>query len=149
MTKAVSSPPVVVTTVTDAGNPVFEATKSQLLDWLNEHGETFGIAFEPQHFVLEARRDGNLVGGLLASTNLGWMHVILLAVAPEARRQGIGRCLLEAAEALARERGCHGAWIDTYDHQGPDYYPRLGWEKFGELPDFPKGGCRRFYRKAL
>ncbi len=51
--------------------------------------------------------------------------------------------------ALASTRGCHGAWLDTFDHQGPGYYPNLGWEKFGELPDFPKGGCRRFYRKAL
>ena len=73
----------------------------------------------------------------------------VLAVAPEARSQGVGRALLAAAETLARERGCHAAWLDTYDHQGPDYYPCLGWIMFGELPDFPKGGNRRFYRKAL
>ena len=107
------------------------------------------MVFEAKPFALTATGDGATVGGLIGSTNLGWLHVQLLAVAPEARSRGVGRALLAAAETLARERGCHAAWLDTYDHQGPDYYPRLGWAKFGELEDFPMGGVRWFYRKAL
>lgn len=140
---------IVVSTVTEDADPAFAATRERVLDWLDEHGRAAGVEFAQKPFALSAEIDGRPVGGLVGSTNLGWLHVSLLAVSPEARRSGVGRLLLDAAEALARERGCHGAWLDTYDHQGPDYYPRLGWEMFGELPDFPKGGFRRFYRKAL
>jgi len=141
--------PIVISTINDDADPAFADTRTRILDWLDEHGRAAGVVFAAQPFALAASGDGRPLGGLVGSTNLGWLHVQLLAVAPEARRRGVGRRLLEAAEGIARERGCHGAWLDTYDHQGPDYYPRLGWEVFGELPDFPKGGVRRFYRKAL
>lgn len=141
--------PIVVSTLSDDADPAFAETRTQVLNWLDEHGQAAGVVFAARPFALLASRDGRPLGGLIGSTNLGWLHVQLLAVAPEARRQGVGRRLLDAAETVARERGCHGAWLDTYDHQGPDYYPRLGWEKFGELPEFPKGGVRRFYRKVL
>lgn len=138
----------IATTVGDAA-PEFATVKDRVLDWLDDHARAAGVVFEANPFALTATLDGRPVGGLTGSTNLGWLHVQLLAVDPEVRGQGVGRALLEAAESLARERGCHGAWLDTYNHQGPDYYPRLGWTPFGELPDFPKGGFRRFYRKAL
>lgn len=141
--------PIIVSTLPDDTDPAFADTRNRILDWLDEHGRAAGVVFAAMPFALAASRDGRPLGGLIGSTNLGWLHVQLLAVAPEARRQGVGRRLLEAAEGIARDRGCHGAWLDTYDHQGPDYYPRLGWDMFGELPDFPKGGVRRFYRKAL
>lgn len=129
--------------------PGFADARSRVVDWLDEHGLAAGVTFDSKAFALTASLDGRPAGGLIGSTNLGWLHVSLLAVAPDARNRGVGRQLLQAAETIARARGCHGAWLDTLDHQGPDYYPRLGWEKFGELPDYPRGGCRRFYRKAL
>lgn len=141
--------PFDLSSVTDEDDPAFAAAHNRVVDWLDAHGEAAGVAFDPQSFALTASRDGVAVGGLVGSTNLGWLHVSLLAVAPTARRHGVGRALLHAAETLARDRGCHGAWLDTLDYQGPDYYPHLGWEVFGELPDYPKGGFRRFYRKAL
>jgi len=143
-----TKPPVLSTTI-DEDDPTFATTREQVLDWLDDHGRAAGVVFAQQGFAMIASVEGRSVGGLIGSTNLGWLHVSLLAVAPEARRGGVGRMLLNAAESLARERGCHGAWLDTFEHQGPEYYPRLGWEKFGELPDFPKGSCRRFYRKSL
>ena len=141
--------PLAVTSIESDADPAFAEARAQVLDWLDVHGRSAGVVFDARPFAITATRDGRALGGVIGSTNLGWLHVQLLAVAPEARRQGVGRTLLEAAEALARERGCHGAWLDTYAHQAPDYYPRLGWTMFGELPDFPKGGARRFYRKAL
>jgi GNAT superfamily N-acetyltransferase len=140
---------IVLSSLTEEADPAYAAARERVLDWLDGHGRAAGVVFAAKPLALTASRDGRPVGGLIGSTNLGWLHVSLLAVAPEARRQGVGRKLLEAAEALARERGCHGAWLDTYDHQGPDYYPRLGWAKFGEIPDFPMGGRRLFFRKVL
>ncbi len=140
---------VVVTVLEDDGDAGFAKAKERVLDWLDDHARIAGVVFAARPFALTASRDGQPVGGLIGSTNLGWLHVQLLAVAPEARRQGVGAALLDAAEGLARRHGCHAAWLDTYQHQGPDYYPRLGWRMFGELPDYPIGGVRRFYRKTL
>ncbi|MBP9184855.1 MAG: GNAT family N-acetyltransferase [Fuscovulum sp.] len=38
-----------------------------------------------------------------------------IAVAPPARRQGLGRALLAAARALAREAGCDEILLDTWE----------------------------------
>ena len=34
-------------------------------------------------------------------------------VDPAARRRGVGRRLVDALAALARERGCYGMWVGT------------------------------------
>jgi GNAT superfamily N-acetyltransferase len=45
-----------------------------------------------------------------------------LYVAPEVRRQGIGRALLEEAEARARDRGCHGLQLESAYHRAEAHY---------------------------
>ncbi|ASY69842.1 hypothetical protein SFHH103_02207 [Sinorhizobium fredii HH103] len=46
-------------------------------------------------------------------------------------------------------RGCHSAWIDTFNPAARRAYERQGYVPFGELPDFPKGRNRVFLKKAL
>ena len=41
------------------------------------------------------------------------MFLYELGVAVAARRQGVGRTLVEALATLARERGCRGMWVLT------------------------------------
>src|ERR1700733_13030693 len=43
---------------------------------------------------------------------------------------------------------CHSAWVDTFSFQAPGFYPKLGYEVFGEL-DYPPGHRRIFFRKHL
>ena len=57
--------------------------------------------------------------------------------------------MLELAEAEARGRGCHGAYIDTFNPQALKTYQRAGYTIFGSLPDFPKGRTRSFLSKPL
>ena len=57
--------------------------------------------------------------------------------------------LLEAAETEAIARGCHGAWIDTFNPQALRAYQRQGYAIFGELPEFPIGRSRYFLQKKL
>ncbi|HUA60132.1 MAG TPA: GNAT family N-acetyltransferase [Verrucomicrobiae bacterium] len=63
----------------------------------------------------------------------------LLSIDPARQRAGIGRRLIEAAEARARERGC--AYMDlqivNLREELPEFYERLGYRVTGEAP-FPE-----------
>ena len=83
--------------------------------------------------------DGTVVGGLHGATMWRWLMIEGLWVAEELRGRGLGRRMLLAAEAKAVERGCHGAWLGTFDFQARPFYERLGYRVFGELPDCPIG----------
>ena len=87
---------------------------------------------------------GMVVGGLVAETYWGWLHVDLLWVAEESRGRGYGSRLLAATEAEAIRRGCRHAYLDTLGFQALTFYQQRGYRVFGELPDFP-AGHRRFY----
>lgn len=95
-------------------------------------------------------RDGDtVVGGLSGFTAWGWLYVQWLWLDDTHRGQGLAGDMLTAAEAEARTRGCHGAWIDTFSPVALKVYRRLGYQPFGELPDFPIGRTRTFLRKVL
>lgn len=92
---------------------------------------------------------GGVVGGLSGYTAWGWLYVQWLWLAEPARGQGWAGRLLTMAETEARARGCHGAWIDTFNPVALRAYQRQGYGVFGELPDFPRGRARTFLQKAL
>ena len=50
---------------------------------------------------------------------------------------------------IARERGCIGLWLDTYWFQARSFYEKQGYEVFGALDDYPRGGQRFFLKKSL
>jgi ribosomal-protein-alanine N-acetyltransferase len=43
------------------------------------------------------------------------LYVLGLAVAPEHRKQGIGRALMAAAKTVAQARRVQALWLDAYD----------------------------------
>jgi hypothetical protein len=47
------------------------------------------------------------------------------------------------------KRGCHSAWLDTFEFQARGFYERLGYSCFAELRDYPPGFARYFMKKAL
>jgi GNAT superfamily N-acetyltransferase len=95
-------------------------------------------------------REGKaIVGGLTGETFLGWFFIALLWVAEDHRGQGLGRRLMEAAEAEARERGAGNVYVDTFSFQAPGFYEKMGYREFGRLDDFPAGHDRRWLTKAL
>jgi GNAT superfamily N-acetyltransferase len=111
--------------------------------------EQTGIAdFRPLAVVL-SDDTGQPVGGLIGRTVYGWLFVELLFVPEALRRQGVGTELMRRAEEEALARGCHGAWLDTFQFQARGFYERLGYTCFGELADYPRGFSRYFMRKAL
>jgi GNAT superfamily N-acetyltransferase len=100
--------------------------------------------------VVEVRdANGAIVGGLWGATAFGWLFTQLLVVPEQSRGQGLGKQLLSLAEAEALKRGCHSAWLDTFEFQARPFYERMGYSCFAELPDYPKGFSRYFMRKEL
>ncbi|MGE3518556.1 MAG: GNAT family N-acetyltransferase [Vicinamibacterales bacterium] len=92
--------------------------------------------------------DGNVIGGLWAHTAYDWLFVQLLVVPEGFRGRGLGSELMKRAEDEARRRGCHGAWLDTFEFQARGFYERLGYRCFGELENYPVGP-RHFMKKSL
>jgi GNAT superfamily N-acetyltransferase len=104
--------------------------------------------WESVEFYALDDREG-LCGGLIGHTHWGWLFINQLWVHEQQRQRGIGRRLLVAAEALARSRGCGGAWLDTFDFQSRGFYEKLGFSVFATLEGFPAGHERYFLRKVL
>jgi GNAT superfamily N-acetyltransferase len=93
--------------------------------------------------------EGRVIGGLWGRTVYDWLFVELLVVPDALRGRGLGSELMKRAEDEALKRGCHSAWLDTFDFQARGFYERLGYSCFGELRDFPPGHARYFMQKTL
>lgn len=92
---------------------------------------------------------GAVVAGISGYTAWGWLYIQWLFVAEAQRGQGLAARMLAAAEAEARERGCHAAYIDTFSPVALKTYQRAGYVPFGALEDFPIGRTRTFLQKRL
>ena len=99
--------------------------------------------------VLVRDADGRLVAGISGYTGWGWLYIQLLWVAEDARGQNLAGRMIGMAEDEARKRGCHGAYIDTFNPVALKAYQRAGYAAFGALKDFPKGRTRTFLQKGL
>jgi len=102
-----------------------------------------------QIYALDAR--GSVVGGLVGRTNEipEWLEVSVIWVAEDRRGQGLGRWLMGLAEEEAKRRGCRYARLATGDYQAPDFYRKVGYRLYGELPDCPRGETVYYFHKPL
>lgn len=104
---------------------------------------------EVQPLALVAIEGGQLSGGVLAQTSVGWLQIERLWVTDDRRGSGVGRALLAAAEIEAQRRGCRGAFLDTFDWQAEPFYLKQGYEVFGRLEGCPSQGHTRTYMRKL
>ena len=84
---------------------------------------------QPELFLV-GEEEGRVVATVMAGYEgrRGWLN--LLAVAPEFQRQGLGRQIVEAAEALLRERGCPkvNLQVRATNQEVIAFYERLGYK---------------------
>lgn len=99
--------------------------------------------------ILVKDHAGAIVGGLWGHTGYEWLFTQLLVVPAALRGRGVGTEIMQLAEREAVQRGCHAAWLDTFEFQARGFYERLGYECFGELPNYPTGFSRFFMKKTL
>jgi GNAT superfamily N-acetyltransferase len=104
--------------------------------------------WHPVGFFLRSPR-GEWLGGLTGYIWGGWLHVNFLWVSETLRGQRHGTRLMDAAEAMARERGAIGATLETFTSQAPDFYAKRGYSIFGRIDDYPPGHAKLFLSKRL
>jgi GNAT superfamily N-acetyltransferase len=88
----------------------------------------------PEHFFLVAVAEGAIVGmcALIFSYSTWSASPVCelqdVVVTSESRRQRVGRGLLEAAENLARDRGCSRLFLsaESWNLEAQRFYRRLG-----------------------
>ncbi len=98
-------------------------------------------------------KNGELAGGVNASTAYGWLLINSIWVSENVRGCGLGRKLIEHAEEKARRLGCHAAWLDTSDSDARNFYEHLGYSVFAKIKNdaghVPPQHCRWFLKRAL
>jgi GNAT superfamily N-acetyltransferase len=102
-----------------------------------------------RELAVSVYRDDDFLGGLAGFTAWDWLFVKWLWIREDARGAGFGARALEAAEAEARKRGCHAAWLDTLNPAARDLYARHGYSVFGEIGDYRAGQSRYFMQKRF
>lgn len=142
-----AAPRVTITQTTAQADPVIPV----LVAGLTAHAMPHAGRSNPESFNLVVRAPGEAVpvGGLNGSFFYGWMYINLFHLPEALRGQGLGRALMERAEAAARARGCTGIWLDTFSFQARPFYESLGYRLFATLEDCPPGHARHYLMKRL
>ena len=110
---------------------------------------------EPSVIVFVARdADGRPVGmGSLKDHGDGLGEVKRMFTLPEVRGKRVGSLLLEAIEAVAREKGLSRLVLETGEAPGFEpawrVYERGGFTVCAAVLDYPDSGWSRFYEKKL
>ncbi len=113
-----------------------------------EMEEKFGSG-ETARFSVKVLRGDALAGGVNGFIHWRWLYIQQLWIDPAERGKGLGGALLGRVEAEARERGCVGVYLDTFEARTAAFYERCGFERCGEIKDFPVGHSRVFLCKQL
>lgn len=124
------------------------------LDFLQEQIDSYNMAqtgaFDYRPLAVFVRNEqGEIVAGISGYTWAGMCEIQFVWVHAEARRQGYGRRLLQAAEQEARERGCRIVILGSYSFQAPEFYRKHGYEVVGRIDDCPPGHANYYLMKRL
>ncbi|NUP47888.1 MAG: GNAT family N-acetyltransferase [Catenulispora sp.] len=91
-------------------------------------------------FTVKVVDDAGVVGGLTAWTWAGLCGISMLWVRADAREDGWGAKILQAAEDEARRRGCDRVAVSSFTFQAPGFYQRHGYVETGRTLGIPGGG---------
>lgn len=134
-------------TITDVAD---ENIRQAILAPLRAYNDSQAGPSQGRPLVIQVKDPmGATLGGLWGYTGYGWLFTQLLVVPESLRGQGVGTQLMQLAETEAITRGCHSAWLDTFEFQARGFYERLGYSCFAELPNYPVGFSRFFMKKGL
>jgi GNAT superfamily N-acetyltransferase len=115
---------------------------NRLIDEYNEL-QAGKVEYDDFAFVLKAE-SGEISGGICGTTFFELIYIGIFVVIQDYRGQGFGRMLMDKAIALARERKCRMAYLETMSFQNRGFYLKYGFETAGELKNFPIDGSSKY-----
>jgi ribosomal protein S18 acetylase RimI-like enzyme len=82
---------------------------------------------------------GGIAGCFLREDDLSKADLVSMWVAPDLRRAGVGRLLVDAIEAWAREKGAQTLllMVTSKNDAAMDFYRRLGFSMTGRTEPYP------------
>ncbi|WP_295647126.1 GNAT family N-acetyltransferase [uncultured Methylibium sp.] len=117
---------------------------------LGDFNEAAAPLHQVQPLACYARdAQGTVIGGAVGRTWGSCVELQQLWVDAARRRQGLGAQLLLRFEALAIQRGCRLAYLDTFSFQAPSLYARLGYVKVSTIAGFAPGIEKYGMQKVL
>jgi len=102
---------------------------------------TSGVHDQAEFTVRIEDDGGELVAGLSGWTWGTCAGISLVWVREDRRAQGTGARLLEAADQVARERGCRQIVVSSFTFQAPGFYERQGFVEVGRIEGLPIEGA--------
>lgn len=92
----------------------------------------------PLSLWLVAVEDDCVLGYIGSQTVLGEADIMNVAVAPEARRKGLGEALLLRLQAVLAEQGVHSLTLEVRASNEPAIllYQKLGYVQVGRRPNY-------------
>ena len=134
-------PPDLSLEITEPGT----AELGALFGHLGQHNRAATPEWEKNTLSVALRdTSGALIAGGHAELLLGLAEIRAVWVEESRRGAGLGRAVMAALEAAARERGATRAFLYTYSFQARGFYEGLGYRLLAALP-FPRGGVERLY----
>lgn len=124
--------------------PPHEAAAKILEDGLDAYNLEQAGDYDYSEFVIGARENGTMVGGVLANVYWDAMFIKYVWIAKAQRRSGLGSKMIHATEEEGRKRGCIMSHLDTFSFQARGFYETLGYKTFGTL-DWPGREMKRHY----
>jgi ribosomal protein S18 acetylase RimI-like enzyme len=87
-------------------------------------------------FLVACDADDEIIGAVRVSIHEDRGHFGMLSVSPPAQGAGLGRALIEAAEAFAREHGCQTMDLEVASPRTelPPLYEKFGYRVTGRAP---------------
>jgi ribosomal protein S18 acetylase RimI-like enzyme len=105
-----------------------------------EHNSTKIRKDDGSLFARIVRDENNeIIAGIAGWTWANICEITQLWVDENARKNGIGRMLLKAAEAEAKSKECRTILIKSYSFQAPLFYEKHGYKVEHILNDYPAG----------
>jgi len=117
---------------------VFAALHLQAFDRGWSADELKRVMEGPCTFTLEAVRQEQPLGFIVVRAVAGEAEILTLAVHPDARRQGLGRALVESAAATAQTLGADAFWLEvaTDNAAATALYAAAGFQAAGRRPGY-------------
>jgi ribosomal protein S18 acetylase RimI-like enzyme len=128
----------------------FKEIEAYLADKIYEFNADATGYFDGEEFAATVRdASGCIIAGVSGHT---WGHCCTISqlwVHESARNQGVGKCLLRAAETHAQSNNCIKIVLSSHSFQAPDFYDRLGYVEEARIAGNPRGHFDIHFGKYL